>query len=126
MRRLTVHSSRSRFAARLNSGVMRGPAIVGCGALRHLLPLQLEPARFIAKPASQATRRAADSIEPIGASCGASPSAGSCSAALCPGCHWVIPVHQLIRAKIALAARLRRFSALHNNSFKPKPLRGSA
>jgi hypothetical protein len=40
--------------------------------------------------------------------------------------HWLIPVHQLFRAKIALAARLRRFSALHNNSFKPKPLRGSA
>jgi hypothetical protein len=52
---------------------MRGPAIVGCGALRHLLPLQLEPPRFIAKPASPATRRAADSIEPIGTSCGALP-----------------------------------------------------
>jgi hypothetical protein len=40
--------------------------------------------------------------------------------------HTVIPVYRFFRAKIASAAALHRFSGLHNNSFKPKPLRGSA
>jgi hypothetical protein len=50
---------------------MRGSTIVSRDALRHFLPLQLKPPRLIAKLASSATRRAADSIEPVGASCGA-------------------------------------------------------
>ena len=52
---------------------MRGPAIVGCGALRHFLFSQFEPPCFVAKLASAATRRAADSIESVGTSCGALP-----------------------------------------------------
>jgi hypothetical protein len=52
---------------------MRGPAIVGCGALRHLPSPQFPPSRFIAKLASSETRRAADSIESVGTSCGALP-----------------------------------------------------
>ena len=44
----------------------------------------------------------------------------------CPGLRVVILAGRVSKARIASAAALRRFSGLHNNSFKPKPLRGSA
>ena len=104
------------WAARLNSGVMRGPRAESqdcktsslC-AKSSLWPQLAAPLIF---------------IESFGTCCGALTFGRSSSAAPCPGFHWLILVHRIFRAKIASAARLRRMSALHNNSFKPNPLRG--
>ena len=126
---LTIHSSRSRFAARLNSGVMRHgetsfrrvPSATSphrCG----LAPVSSPYACSTGSVASSLVRlrhgrvpTSSASVAPCVAGCGASPKP--------------MAVACLARG-IALGSGGSTFSAPravpHNHSFKPKPLRGSA
>jgi hypothetical protein len=102
---LTIHSSRSRFAARLNSGVMRGRTRACCSAA-HACPSRSSPA----KPASASNAFAPSHPAVPGFSTRRLYLRPGKLAASFPGIHALIPAHRLFRAKIASAAALRRLA----------------
>jgi hypothetical protein len=158
--RLTIHSSRSRFAARLNSGVRRFPVLRGKSSNRgfsrtpqtatRTAPLPLSPLlqpkqpRSATPPATRAAHsfaigerlRAHPRARPIARWAPSHPDFRRPSGRLrdwpavaSPSIRWAPHPRPFVLASVpraALAGHGVSGIMAPNNSFKPKPLRGSA